>query len=56
MRAINTIELSSFGFKASEADATQAVSGLAAGMLDEPEFAAWLQTNVTRKRGRQGWL
>jgi death-on-curing protein len=41
-----------FDFKASEADATQAVMGLAAGTLDEAAYVAWLRENVRRKRGR----
>ncbi|HWY58017.1 MAG TPA: type II toxin-antitoxin system death-on-curing family toxin [Terriglobales bacterium] len=46
------LELHGFDFKASEEDATQAIWNLAAGTLDEPEFAAWLRANVKRKRGR----
>jgi death on curing protein len=44
------LELHSFDFKASEADATQAVMGLAAGTLDEAGYAAWLLKNVKRRR------
>jgi death on curing protein len=46
------LELNGFDFKASEADATQAVLHLAAGTLDEATYAAWLRANVRRKRGR----
>ena len=46
------LELHGFDFKASEADATQAVMGLAAGTLDEAGYAAWLRGNAKRKRGR----
>jgi death-on-curing protein len=44
------LELHSFDFKASEADATQAVMGLAAGTLDEAAYVAWLRKNVRRRR------
>jgi death on curing protein len=46
------LELNGYDFKASEEDATQAVLDLAAGTLDEAAYAAWLQANVRRKRGR----
>jgi death-on-curing protein len=46
------LELHGFDFKASEADATQAVMALASGTLDEAAFTAWLLENVRRKRGR----
>jgi death-on-curing protein len=46
------LELNSFDFRASEADATQAVMGLAASTLDETAYLAWLRENVRRKRGR----
>ena len=45
------LELHGFDFKASEADATQAVMALAAGTLDEAGYAAWLRENAKRKRG-----
>jgi death-on-curing protein len=45
------LELHGFAFKASEADATQAVMGLAAGTLDEAGYAAWLRENVRRRGG-----
>jgi death-on-curing protein len=45
------LELHGFDFKASEADATQAVKALAAGTLDEAGYVAWLRENVRRKRG-----
>ncbi len=44
------LELHGFDFKASEADATQAVMALAAGTLDEAGYTAWLRENVKRKR------
>ena len=40
------LELHGFDFKASEADATQAVMALAAGTLDEAGYAAWLRGNA----------
>lgn len=44
------LELHGFDLKASEADATQALMGLAAGTLDEAAYIAWLRENVKRKR------
>jgi death on curing protein len=46
------LELNGFDFKASEADATQAVIGLAAGTLDEVGYSTWLRENSSGKRGR----
>jgi death-on-curing protein len=46
------LELHGFDFKASEADATQAVMALAADTLDEAGYGAWLRENVKRKRRR----
>jgi death-on-curing protein len=46
------LELHGFVFKASEADATQAVMALAAGTLDEAAFTAWFRENAKPKRGR----
>jgi death-on-curing protein len=46
------LELHAFDFKASEADATQAVMAVAAGTLDERGYTAWLRENVKRRRGR----
>jgi death on curing protein len=46
------LELHGFDFKASEADATQAVLALATGSLDEASYAAWLRANVKRRRRR----
>jgi death on curing protein len=46
------LELHGFDFKASEADATQAVMGLAAGSLDEAGYMTWVRENVKRQRGR----
>lgn len=43
------LELHGFDFTASEEDATQAVFALAAGKLNEDEYAAWLKKNVRRK-------
>jgi death-on-curing protein len=43
------LELNGFEFKASEEDATQAVTSLAAGTLDEAGYRAWLRENVRRK-------
>jgi len=44
------LELHGFDFKASEADATQAVMALAAGSFDEAAYGAWLGENAKRKR------
>jgi len=46
------LELHGFVFKASEADATQAVMALAAGTLDEGAYSACLRENAKHKRGR----
>jgi death-on-curing protein len=46
------LELHGFDFKASEADATQAVMALAAGTLDEGGYTAWLRENAKNKRRR----
>jgi death-on-curing protein len=46
------LELHGFDFKASEADATQAVMALAAGTIDEAGYAAWLREIAKSKRGR----
>jgi death on curing protein len=46
------LELNGFSFMASEEDATQAVSGLAGGMLDEAAYTAWLRANSKRGRSR----
>src|SRR5260370_31052844 len=40
------IELHGFDFKASEADATQAIMALAAGTFDDGAYTAWLRENV----------
>ena len=47
------LELHGFVFKASEADATQAVMALAAGTLDEVGYGVWLRENAKRRRGRK---
>jgi death-on-curing protein len=44
------LELNGFSFHASEEDATEAVLSLAAGMLDETAFTAWLRSNSKRRR------
>ena len=46
------LELNGFDFKASEADATQAVMGLAAGTFDEAAYVVWLRENSRRKQSR----
>jgi len=46
------LELHGFDFKASEADATQAVMALAAGTIDEAGYIAWLRENAKRRRRR----
>ncbi|HKM81035.1 MAG TPA: type II toxin-antitoxin system death-on-curing family toxin [Candidatus Acidoferrum sp.] len=45
------LEMNGYRLTASEEDATQAVLGLAAGTLDETDFAAWMRANVKRQRG-----
>ena len=42
------LELNGYRLTASEEDATQAVLGLAAGMIDEASFTRWLRANVSR--------
>jgi len=44
------LELNGFAFTASEEDAAQAVMGLAAGAIPEAAYAAWLRSNVKRRR------
>ncbi len=44
------LELNGIDFKATEEDATHAVTSLAAGSLDEAGYSAWLRENVRRKR------
>jgi death on curing protein len=44
------LELNGFVFRATEEDATQAVLAVAAGELDEAGYAAWLRSNVKRRR------
>jgi death on curing protein len=46
------LELNGCDFEASEPDATQAVTSLAAGTLDEAGYTAWLRANVRLKRKR----
>lgn len=43
------LELNGFEFDANEGDATQAVTSLAAGAMDEAGYGAWLRENVQRK-------
>jgi death-on-curing protein len=43
------LELNGFDFKAREEDATRAVFDLAAGKLDEVQYAAWLHANIRRR-------
>ena len=45
------LELNGLSFTASEADATQAIMGLAAGTLDETAYTAWLRANSKRRGG-----
>ena len=44
------LELNGYAFQAAEEDATQAVLAIAAGELDEAGYAAWLRSNVKRRR------
>lgn len=44
------LELNGFEIRASEEDATQAVTSLAAGTLDEAGYSSWLRENARRKR------
>jgi death-on-curing protein len=44
------LEMNGYEFTAGEAEATQAVLGLAAGELSEAQFAAWLRDNVKRQK------
>ncbi len=44
------LELNGVDFNATEEDATQAVTSLAAGTLDEAGYGAWLREKVRRKR------
>ena len=46
------LELNGFDFTAGEADATQAVMGLAAGTLDESGYGECLRQSSARRRGR----
>ena len=46
------LELHGFDLNANEEDATRAVFELAAGILDETAFAAWLRRNAKRRRAR----
>lgn len=44
------LELNGFVFQAREEDAVKAVLALAAGDLNEADYAAWLRSNVKRSR------
>lgn len=44
------LEFNGFVFRAREEEATQVVFALAAGELDETEYAAWLRVNTKRTR------
>jgi len=46
------LEMNGFAFTASEAEAAQAVLGLAAGSIDEIGFAAFLRDHAKRARKR----
>jgi death-on-curing protein len=46
------LEMNVFAFTASEAEAAQAVLGLAAGSIDETGFAAFLRDHAKRARKR----
>jgi death-on-curing protein len=48
---ILVLELNGSDFKAGEADATQAVMGLASGTFDEAGYGHWLLHNSRRRRG-----
>jgi death on curing protein len=43
------LEIDGYRFNAREEDATQAVVDLAAGVIDETSYAAWLRANVDRE-------
>ena len=45
------LELNGYRFTASEANAAQAVLGLAAGTIDEDSFRAFLRANVEKSKG-----
>jgi len=47
--AVLFIELNGYRFVASEEDAAEIVLALAAGKLDEAEFAGWLGVNLRRR-------
>ena len=46
------LELNGYRFTAAEEDATHAVFELAAGTLEEKEFAAWMRANSKSERKR----
>jgi death-on-curing protein len=43
------LELNGFDFHADEADSTQAVFGLASGVVSETAYAEWLKSNCRKK-------
>lgn len=47
------LELNGFIFHASEEDATQAVSGIASGTLDEEQFTTWLRATSKPRRAKK---
>jgi death-on-curing protein len=48
--AVLFLELNGYNFNAAEADATVQTLALAAGAMDEAQYAAWLKTNATARR------
>ena len=50
--AIVFLEINGYKFQATEADATVRTLALAAGEMDEAGYAAWLEANTRRPRGR----
>ena len=48
MLAVGFLELNGFVFHADEAEATVQTLGLAAGVIGEKEYAAWLKINSRR--------
>jgi len=47
------LELNGYRFNATEEDSTQAVIDLAAGLIDEVSFAAWIRANAQRESSRE---
>ena len=44
------LALNGYGLAAAQAEATVAILSLAAGELDEAEFAGWLRTHIVRRK------